>query len=314
MIDIGQQYIRQDNLEDKSGFKAAARLHQSKYRAENLKVGCDKYGNYLTMADGESGKNFYNDFGIFDAVENYRGYNKPLYSNMLRSEHIPFNFFIPFRHDTEFCKKVFNEILGGCIKSIDKQASIDGKENIKIEFAPQPKSKYLNDGTSFDTYIEYTHTDNSKGIIGIEVKYTEQEYKLKEGSTEDKAIHNEQSDYFRVMNDKKRNLFRPGNIPKLISDKFRQVWRNHLLGESILIFRPNEFSHFTSITFFPESNQHFIKTSKDYIDLLQTNDNRFVAVTYENFFFALTKHSPDKNYLKWIDYLQERYIIKQNGN
>ena len=58
--------------------------------------------------------------------------------------------------------------LNGSIKSIENRAIFDN-ENIKIEFAPSPKRNYLNDRTSFDTYIEI-HNDNSKGVIGIEVK------------------------------------------------------------------------------------------------------------------------------------------------
>ncbi len=308
MKEIGKQYERQDNLEDESGFKAKARLHQSRYRAEKLNLDCDNYGNYLIKEDGERGKNFYNDFEIFQAVKNYRDYNKPLYSNMLRSEHIPFNFFIPLREDLEFCKNVFNKILDGCIKSIDGKAIIDKEENIKIEFAPSPKGNYLNDRTSFDTYIEYTHIDNSKGIIGIEVKYTEQEYKLKLDSTEDKAINNVKSDYFRVTNNEQRKLYKSGNISKLKSDEFRQIWRNHLLGESILLFKPKEFNHFSSITFFPKGNKHFVETSKKYIDLLQSNDNRFLPVTYEEFFKYLNEYSPNNKFSNWIKYLQERYI------
>lgn len=308
MKEIGKQYERQDNLEDKSKFKSSARLLQSKYRAEKLKLDFDKYGNYLTKADGERGENFYPDFKIFDAVKNYRPYNKNLYSNMLRSEHIPFNFFIPLRDNLEFCKNVFNKILDGCIKSIEEKAIIDNKENIKIEFAPKPKGYYLNDGTSFDSYIEYTHKDNSKGIIGIEVKYTEQEYKLKLGSTEDKAIDNDESDYFRVTNNEQRKLYKSGNISKLKSDEFRQIWRNHLLGESILLFKPNEFKHFSSITFFPNGNKHFVETSKKYIDMLQSNDNRFLPITYEEFFKYLNEYSPNNKFSNWIKYLQERYI------
>ena len=143
MKETGKQYERADNLEDPTGFKASARLHQSRFRAENLNLDCDRYGNFLKMPDGKNGKNFYGDFGIFDAVECYRNYNTNLYSNMLRSEHIPFNFFIPFRYNTDYCKKVFNEILDGCIKSIDLTTSIDCKMNIKIEFAPKPKSNYF---------------------------------------------------------------------------------------------------------------------------------------------------------------------------
>jgi len=32
----------------------------------------NKFGNYMTQKDGEKGKNFYDGFGIFDAVKKYR--------------------------------------------------------------------------------------------------------------------------------------------------------------------------------------------------------------------------------------------------
>ena len=134
MQDIGRQYSK-DDLTDKSGFLRKARLHQSKYRANILNVPCDKFGNYLTEEDGRKGKNFYDGFKIFDAVKDYRDYNKPLYSNMLRSEHIPFNLFIPFNqgnHTKAFLKNVLNAFFNNTIQSIEK---------IKIEYASSAKGK-----------------------------------------------------------------------------------------------------------------------------------------------------------------------------
>jgi len=270
MQEIGKQYIKDDKT-DTSGFLKRARLHQSVFRANNLDLPCDTYGNYLTKEDGENGKNFYEDFGIFDAVKKYRKYNKPLYSNLLRSEHIPFNFFIPLDKDRIYCKKIVSDILKSNISSIDR---------IEIEYAPKPKEKYLNDGTSFDAYIEYTNVDDSKGMIGIEVKYTEKEYKLETNS-----------------------------ISVLPTDNFRQIWRNHILGESILIVDSHKFKHFTSLTLFPADNEHFSKTSKEYVDLLVNNDNKFIAFTYEDFFALLRKHCPGSDYEKWINYLTTRYIV-----
>lgn len=158
----------------------------------------------MTDEDGNAGKNFYGGFAIFSAVEKrYPDFYVNLYSEMLRSEHIPFNLFVPFRHDLDFCKIVFNELLGGCIKSIDRQCILSDDENIVIEFAPSPKEKYLDDRTSFDTYIEYTHINNIKGIIGIEVKYTEKEYKLKSPFPEETAIDDKSSLYY-VITDKSK--------------------------------------------------------------------------------------------------------------
>ncbi len=314
MKEIGKQYSDDDKT-DPSGFLRRARLYQSKYRAETLKLDFDELGNYLIKADGEIGKNFYEDFGIFEAVKKYRKYNKQLYSNMLRSEHIPFNFFVPFRRNLDFCKNVFNEFFNSKIQTIDR---------IEIEYAPKPAAKYLNDRTSFDAYIEYTHIDNSNGIIGIEIKYTEREYPLikyqKNKKTGEKELtkawidvenyKNQKSDSIYLNVTKKSELFKEQYYMDLIKDDFRQIWRNHILGESILQVDKDKFKHFTSLTLFPKDNVHFMKTSKDYICLLNNNENKFIPLTYEDFFAFLSKYCPNNNYEKWIEYLNNRYIIK----
>ena len=218
-------------------------------------------------------------------------------SNMLRSEHIPFNLFIPFKKNLIFCRQVFNEILGN-IKSINE---------IEIEYAPAPKENYLNDRTSFDAYIEYTHTDNSKGIIAIEVKYTEKEYPLEKGSKQEKDINDEKGRYYSVTKD--CGIYKPNVIDKLKTDLFRQIWRNHLLAESILCNK-EEFKHAHSLIFYPKDNEHFTYTGKEYSEMLIDNkDNKFRLVTYENFIEICKKYCPDNEFRNWIDYLRERYII-----
>jgi hypothetical protein len=298
MKDIGRQYSKDDKY-DPSGFLKRARLHQSRFRAEKLNLQSVNYGNYLTKEDAEAGMNFYNGFGIFDTVRNrFPKYNMPLYANMLRSEHIPFNLFVPFNFDKNYCKKVFNEFLKNRINSIDR---------IEIEHAPKPRKNYLNDATSFDTYIEYTTNDSLKGIIGIEVKYTEREYGLEKDSTQETAIKEKTSKYYTTSQQCK--LYRPEAIDKLTSDKYRQVWRNQLLGESILITDKNKFTYFTSLTIFPQGNSHFVETSKDYIEMLTSNDLKFIPITYEEFFSVCKKYCPYENYQDWINYLISRYIV-----
>lgn len=299
MKEIGEQYPKDDRT-DPSGFLKRARRHQSEFRATNLDLSYDTYGNYLTKEDGEKGKNFYEGFEIFEAVRNrYKNYNKSLYSNMLRSEHIPFNFFVPLDKDRDYCKMVFREILKEDIVSIDR---------IKIEYAPKPKEKHLNDGTSFDAYIEYTDLDKSKGIIGIEVKYTEREYKLPLNSKEKDDINEPKSRYYQVT--ERSDLYHPNSLDDLRSNDFRQVWRNHLLGESILQKDPNKFKCFTSLTLFPAGNSHFVKISKAYINLLKSKDGKFMPLTYEDFFETLKKHCPNNDFRLWIDYLETRYIVR----
>lgn len=297
--EIGPQYSR-DNVTDTTGFLEKARLHQSKYRAFKLNVPFDTHGNYLTKKDALTGLNFFDDFDIFQEVKKrYPNYSKPLYANMLRSEHIGFNLFVPFKTDLDFGKSVLNDLLSGQIHSIDR---------VEIEYAPSPAENYLNDKTSFDAYIEYTHTDNQKGIIGIEVKYTEHEYPLKPGSKQEADIQDKNSKYYIIS--EQCGLFKPDTLDQLITDKFRQVWRNQLLGESIVIVDNDKFKHFTSLTIFPKGNLHFIETSKEYMDMLTSNNDRFVPVTYEDFLTTCDRYKPNDRFNKWLDYLQERYIIE----
>lgn len=297
-----------------SEFKQAAKKHQVSWREQNIRKEYNTYVTWLTDKDGNEGKNFFDSenelgLGIFQAVkERYPNYYVDLYSDTLRSEHIPFNLFVPFRKDLEFCKNVFNEFLNGSIKSIENRAIFDNGENIKIEFAPSPKENYLNDRTSFDTYIEYTHNDNSKGVIGIEVKYTEKEYKLKAGSTEECVIKNvKESKYYEIS--KKSDVFDINTIDTMITDIYRQVWRNHLLAESIRLVNNDTFKHATSMIFYPNGNTHFAETSKKYIAMLLNTNNKFVPVTYEDFLNACYKHCPNNNFKEWLNYLTNRYIV-----
>jgi len=182
-------------------------------------------------------------------------------------------------------------------------------KGLKIEYAPSPKEKYLNDRTSFDAYIEYTHSDKSKGIIAIEVKYTEKEYSLKKDSKEAKDIDNEKGRYYFIT--EKCGIYKPNVIDKLKTDLFRQIWRNHLLVESILYEDKDKFKHAHSFIFYPNDNEHFTHVEKEYSEMLINNsDNKFGLVTFENFIEKCKKYCPDKEFEKWIDYLQERYIIQ----
>ncbi|MDR1880029.1 MAG: hypothetical protein LBQ78_03775 [Tannerellaceae bacterium] len=282
-----------------SEFKRAARQHQIAYREKYISLENNRYATWLSDADGQKGRNFYVGLGVFESVrQRYPQFYVDLYSDMLRSEHIPFNLFVPFLQNLEFCKNVFNERMSGCIKSI---------ENIKIEYAPSPKENYLDDGTSFDAYIEYTHADNSKGMIGIEVKYTEKEYPLDPNSKQAKDINDKKGKYYAIS--EMSGLYKPNSIETLKTDLFRQIWRNHLLAESIRLVDNDKFKHATSMLFYPKDNGHFAETNKKYCEMLADNDKKFISITYEDFFESCEKHCPNNDFKKWIDYLSERYII-----
>ncbi|MDD3807423.1 MAG: hypothetical protein PHE86_05245 [Candidatus Marinimicrobia bacterium] len=291
---IGKQYDKDDP------FKKKARLHQSKIRSEILQVNYDEYGNRLTEHDAKLGLNFYRGFNIFDEVKKrYPAYSKGLYADMLRSEHIPFNVFIPLKKNLMFATEIFIDLL-----SIE----MDRVTDIKVEYAPSPSIDYLNDRTAFDTYVEYVHKDMNKGIIGIEVKYTEQDYKLKRGSKEEADINDATSPYWHLT--KKLGLFKQDKISELPKDRYRQIWRNQLLGESILNRTDSKYAYFTSVILYPAGNGHFTEVSQEYSTFLTIPDKqRFTAITFETL-FKLVEEKSDTNELKhWISYLYKRYIV-----
>jgi hypothetical protein len=296
---FGKQHEIEDDKTDPSGFLREAREYQSKFRLETLNLPeYDGYGNYLTVKDANTGLNFYNGFEIFDVVKKHQNFSKNIYQNMLRSEHIPFNLFIPLNLDKEYFKSVFNNILDNQIKSMDL---------LKIEYAPEPKERYLNDRTAFDVYIEYTRMDDEKGIIGIETKYTEREYRS--GDKEKRETEDSKSKYYEIT--KKSNVYKEEFIDKLKEDNYRQIWRNHLLGESILINNFEKYKYFISITIFPDKNKHFKKVSKEYKDFLKDEyKDKCLFLTYEKLFELFQDYCPNEKYKKWIDYLKLRYIVK----
>ena len=224
---------------------------------------------------------------------------------MLRSEHIPWNVFIPMAHDFNATAQVFNKILG-----VDE---IDEVTDIRIEWAPD-KTECLNDNTSFDAYIEYLHNGKTCGI-GVEVKYTEEGYPF--GVKERREVmENEQSKYAQVT--KSCGWFIPEitNQPiretDLCRDEFRQIWRNHILGASMVGNKnigKDKVEKFHSVTLYPKGNPHFVEILPAYERFL-TDEGRstFGYITIESLIDLLDQYFPKtKEFQNWIHYLRIRY-------
>ncbi len=262
MIKIGNQY----GLDD--GFKAAARLHQSKYRAEVLQVDFENYGNRLTDIDAMALLNYYDKLNCRCTLRNrYPAYLKTRDSDMLRSEHIPFNLIAPFDTNRQTAVNIIRDAFGIECTVIDL---------VVIEYAPQPKNNYLNDATSFDAFLQVRMPNAKKCGIGIEVKYTEQDYRI--GKTEAVNVSNHKSLYWQTA--RKADCFVETDNDIFGSDALRQIWRNHLLGLSML--QNGDIDEFYSITLFPNGNEHFHKVLPRYISLLKDDAQRFVfGCTFE---------------------------------
>lgn len=242
-------------------------------------------------------------------------------SNLLRSEHIPWNIFFPLRKDLDGATKLFNALL--------ETQRIQTVDDIKIEYNPGG----LDDGTSFDVYVSYLTREGRHGGIGIEVKYTEKEYPIKRGSKEWNETHNAcgihladnylspsiESGWFKeeYIRDVPFSDFN-ACFEHVAANRYRQIWRNHILGASMVLGKCNSPSdrldEFTSITVYPAGNGHFDdKLWSDYRNKLTDEGKSTIAnVTFERLFKIMGESlnsSAIPQFDNWIKYLNNRYIV-----
>lgn len=281
-------------------FKAKAREHQFAFR-ENILNDYYEEKNpqaILSPSAARQGLIFcdtYRDL-ILNKVKKFG--TSALFSNMLRSEHIPFNIFVPMEEDLDNARLLFSKIIGSEISNIN---------HIYIEFAGySDRTMYLNDGTSFDAYIEYTDSNDQKGAIGIEVKYTENGYPI--GKKEEKDIKDADSLY-RKMTSKSGYFIPDLDITTFIkANHLRQIWRNHLLGYA-MVYRGDTL-RFHHIHLYPRDNAHFHRHAlPEYKSLLTPKGkDSFIDLTYECLFDMISQNFTSAKQKEWIKYLYQRYI------
>lgn len=220
-----------------------------------------------------------------------------LMANMLRSEHVPWNIFVPMMTDMAAATKCFSEVL--------PHRDIKTIRNWKIEYAPNT----IQDRTSFDVYVEYESSNGKTGVIGIEVKYTEEGYSV--GSKEFRMMQNPESAYSVVT--RESGCFLNNDPLQFNTPDFIQLWRNHILGLGLL--QQGKADCFDSLTLYPSGNTHFhsydnhIGAIEAYGELLTDKGKEtFHGITYESFFEILRTHYKSERHRVWQEYLETRYI------
>jgi len=288
-MEIGPQY----HLDDP--FKAAARLHQSRYRAKVLHVDFCEYGNRLTYEDGRALLNYHDSLGVREALrQRYPHYSKRRDADMLRSEHIPFNMLAPLDGRPELTRHVLSVGLG---------LNLVGPYEIRIEWAPEPAGHYLGDATSFDGYVQGVGAGGKVVGVGIEVKYTEKSYRI--GSLEAERVNDPESTYWTVT--RESGAFVGGRRSRLAEDDLRQIWRNHLLG--LAMVRRGDIDEFVSITLYPAGNEHFTVALDAYQGLLRDETRDSVrGCTFEDYIGCL---QGDDKVEAWRQYLADRYLFRE---
>ncbi len=220
-----------------------------------------------------------------------------LMANMLRSEHVPWNIFVPMMTDLVTAAKCFKEIL--------PHRDIKTIRNWKIEYAPST----IQDKTAFDVYIEYETAKYETGVIGIEVKYTEEGYSV--GNKEFTMMQNPESPY--SLTTRNSECFINNDPLQFNNPDYIQLWRNHILGLAML--QQGMTDYFDSLTLYPSGNVHF-HSSDGHVGVIESYEelmtdkgkDTFHAITYEDFFNVLKEHYSSSRNRVWLDYLETRYI------
>lgn len=282
-------------------FKRWARALQFAYR-ENVLHDFNEYRAPQVLLSDENAKQgliFYEGYrDLILSKPKVGNVTTQLTANMLRSEHIPYNLFTPLETMPEIAAEIFGEII---------DISINKILAIEIEYAGnKDKSHYLNDRTSFDAFVRCEACDGKIGGIGIEVKYTENGYPF--GEKEGKDIAGNNPKYQEMT--AKSGYFRPDLDIKifLTAHHIRQIWRNHILGFSMLNKGDVEIMHHVHI--YPQNNVHFHDYALPEYRLLLTEkgNESFKTITYEEYFAILDKFGENEAVGSWVKYLRQRYL------
>jgi hypothetical protein len=284
---LGPQYAHDDV------FRARARLHQSRFRLERLGLkDWRDYGNRLTKQDALASYNFYREWpGLCELVQSrFPLRDSALYSDMLRSQHMPFNLFGPLAlelsqpHTLEMIRLLAPDVME--VKAI------------LFEHAPPKAAALLGDKTCFDVYVEYVAHDGANCAVGVEVKYTEGPAGY--GKLERARMFAADSVYHRLTT--ASEIYIADAIPRLRKKDLKQLWREHLLGVALGVER------FRLAVLGPHRNPQLALAVEDYRkQLLFTHRDHVLLISLEQW-IATARHiatSPAR--IAWAEYLAARY-------
>lgn len=216
-------------------FRAAARLLQAIWREDrDLPVGSyvneagkrRKIGSRISDSAGEAGGNFLNA-DIAYVARREVAYREPgammdeerLSTNLLSSMPLVFNLFAPWVGSLEQASCFLREMLPG----FSGEATA-----ILFEHSPgRGNPNFTGDYSAFDALVRYVDPSGRRGFVAIEVKYSESMREpIRERTAEEMAHY----DALSV----RTGLYVDAAASKLRTNPLRQLWREHMLGQSMI--------------------------------------------------------------------------------
>lgn len=287
-------------------FKDLARDHQSQYREKlGEPAGVGPWRTSTTtvssmLQNGETtGKNFIlkkTHLYALDRVKNKKRYETidsyRLFNNMLSSMPMCFNLFHPLSMILLEESRIVNIIFDKLFPALH----IAKVKSIRIEYIPENYQAYINDKTAFDAIVEYVNSNIEKGIIGIEVKYTEGLGTNK--ATIDTGIK------LKVANES--GIFNKEGLNQ-VKNNATQGIRNILLTEAVRLI--DGYHHSTSVVLAPEGN---ISASHEVMELTkllkQDASGKLMWISLEDMVKVIQENCP-QGFENWINEFKNRYLF-----
>lgn len=206
------------------------RLHQSWYRAAVLALpygpgprlsSRNSYGNFLTEADGRQGANFVDPRAWRRYLARRGGPNLDAdraERNMLTSQTMCFNLFGPLAEDPDLATRL--------VGALDIPGGVDRVTEVRVEWAPTPRSDYLGNGSSFDAFIAYVDGAGELAFLGVETKLTE-------SFTQAISSNAVAEGRCAALTQREDSLWLPSAWPTRTDPRWRQLWQNHLLVDAL---------------------------------------------------------------------------------
>ncbi|GAA4025306.1 hypothetical protein GCM10022280_27720 [Sphingomonas swuensis] len=181
---IPQSILRRFRVLEKhdTRFRSCARLLQALWRErQGLPVGVHqgrdgrnrRIGSLLGASAADAGRNFLSP-AVANLVHREVAYQqrgalierRRLYGNLLSSQPLAFNLFAPLRFNLQLAANVVRCLIPG----------IDVAKVLHVLFEHSPgrlDAELTGDRSSFDAAIIYERSDGQRGLIGVEMKYSE---------------------------------------------------------------------------------------------------------------------------------------------
>ncbi|TXM64831.1 hypothetical protein FV226_25960, partial [Methylobacterium sp. WL12] len=288
-------------------YRAASRLRQALLRQDlSLEPGLHRpggtsalppnpLGSMLTPADAARGLNFISP-EVYAFTRRSLSLREEgacvnvdrLFRNMLSSEPLLHNAFVPLALDLDLASRVFSRLLPDFVH---------GVTSMRFETSPsrdRADPRYLGDGTAFDVAITVITPDGEPATLFVEMKYTEA---CQGPPARRRARYDEAS--------REAALHRDPDAPTLRTVMLEQFWRLHLLAD--LTVRHGHTSRAHILVFYPRLNRHVRTATRLYAAELKSpaaERTGYSALAFETFVEALHAAGAEPQ----ARYLHYRYL------